>query len=92
MSARLHIHGPIPHPSTWHLSPEPEPPAGFMRLAACSITPRVRSTAGTDLIPREDIEALPPDVARLLKAYARLDTDGRLEVLRHAEQLAGTAR
>jgi hypothetical protein len=64
-STRLHIHGPIPHPSSWFLSTDQEPPPGFMRLAGCSITPRSRSHAPTDLVPAGD--GLPSQLERLLK-------------------------
>lgn len=74
IGGRLHIHGPIPHPSTWCLSPDPEPPAGFMRLAGCSITPRARKP-GTELVPAQDMAAqiMPALLERLLQAFAQLD-------------------
>ncbi len=90
--ARLHIHGPIPHPSTWCISPNPEPPAGFMRLAGCSITARAKKP-GSDLVPAQDTaaQAVPVLLDRLLAAFAQLDESARVEIIRHAEHLAGAA-
>lgn len=90
-TVNLSIIGPIPHPSTWCLSPDPEPPAGFMRLAGCSITRRPPAKIpASDLVPREDIavQAMRALFERLLQAFAALDEGGRLEIVKHAEALA----
>jgi len=91
VSARLLIVAPIPDPASWVISPE-LPPGHFI-LRSLTISRREPAKIrGTDLVPREDIaaEAVPPLLERLLAAYAALDEGGRLEVVRHAEQLAGT--
>lgn len=95
--ARLFIFGPIPSPSDWLIASDELAPAGFLKLCSLSIAPR---TAAKDpgsaqlvalqqeqLVPSQEIEALPSVLARLLRAYALLDAAGRAEILRHAEQL-----
>ena len=59
-----------------------------MRLAGCLITARAPKISGSALVASQDM--VPPLLERLLAAYAALDEGGRLEVIRHAEQLAGT--
>lgn len=87
-SARLLIAAPIPSPDAWIVTPDL--PAGYLVLRSITIARREPAKIpGTLLVPREDIEALPSQLERLLRAYGRLDGAGRAEVLRVAELLAG---
>lgn len=83
---RVYIHGPIPHPTHWVLSPDPLPPPGHLKLAGATIAARTTRSIGADLV---SAKSLPSQLDRLLQAFARLDDAGRDEVLHHAEQLAG---
>jgi hypothetical protein len=88
-SAHLVVYGPIPHPREWLIAADESAPAGYLKLASLSIAPRTAAkNPGTDLVSSQDIEALPSHIERLLRAYARLDSAGRVELIRLAEQLA----
>lgn len=75
----------------WVASLDAESPPGFIRLIGATITRTRNASAGSDLVPSQDIEALPSQLERLLSAFALLDVAGRAEILRHAEQLGGIA-
>lgn len=62
----------------------------MIKLCCLSIAPRTAAiNPGSDLVASQDIEALPSQLARLLRAFELLDAAGRDEVIRHAEQLGG---
>jgi hypothetical protein len=89
---KLYVHGPIPCPSDWLIAPDGAAPPGYMRLCSLSIARREPANIpGPALVPREDIDALPSQIARLLCAFERCDQAGRAEVLLIAERLAAVA-
>jgi hypothetical protein len=89
MNARLCVYGPIPSPSDWLIAPEGSGPPGYLKLCGLSITPRTRSRSDSDLVLAD--AGLPSQLERLLRAFQRLDEDGRTEIISIAERLVGAA-
>jgi hypothetical protein len=83
----LFVYGPIPSPRDWLISADEPGPPGYLRLASIA-PPRAAANPGSNLVPREDIEALPSQIERLLQAFAKLDAGSRVEVVSLAERLA----
>jgi hypothetical protein len=100
---KLLICCPIPDPSAWLISANQ--PDGYMVLRSLTIAPpdtrvpggtvpklvhaRAAKTPGSALVAAKDIDAPADHLQRLVAAWARCGDEGRAEVLKIAEVLAG---
>lgn len=63
-------------------------------MLGATIAPTPRETGknpGKNLVPREDINALPSQLERLLQAFQRCDAAARAEIVKLAEVMAEAA-
>ena len=84
----LYVFAPIPRPSLWILTSNPQPPAGYITLAAAAMQRRRRpGRTELALCETDDASVARGDLARLIALFARMEPEQRTHIVELARQL-----
>jgi hypothetical protein len=95
--SNLYIHAPIPRPGLWNFTSNPQPPPGYITLAAAAMRRRrpgrteVVLSSGTDdasaPILALDAAAVGGDLAQLVLLFGRMEPEQRSHIVEFARQM-----